>query len=191
VELSVASHPSGPDQVHLSLLLAGATYFSGTNARVGLDGFSVCQEWITEWLPKWIRNHWRNSKGTAVANRSLWNALVEIVKRVKKVKWTWLKGHSGVLLNECADMLATKGVNNEQPPALVQYLVPTGEDTDTEVYELKDCHGDLRTESTHVMKEGDNLVEHLSREPTSDELEPEDLPGRAATTSSLEESINE
>jgi ribonuclease HI len=58
---------------------------------------------------------------------------VEVVKRMRKVN-----GHSGILLNECADMLATKGVNNEQPPALVQFLVPMGEDTNAKVYELRD-----------------------------------------------------
>jgi ribonuclease HI len=93
---------------------------------------------ITEWLPKWVRNHWRNSNGAPVANKSLWDALVEVVKQTRKVEWTLVKGHSGILLNACGDRLATKGVNNEQPPALVQYLVPMGEDINAKVYELRD-----------------------------------------------------
>jgi ribonuclease HI len=63
---------------------------------------------------------------------------MEAVSWMRKIEWSWVKGHSGILLNERADMLATKGVNNEQPPALVQHLVPMGEDTNEQVYELKD-----------------------------------------------------
>jgi ribonuclease HI len=67
---------------------------------------------ITEWLPNWIRNNWGISAKTAVANKSLWQALMTAVGRMRKVEWSWVKGHSGYLLNECVDMLATKGVNN-------------------------------------------------------------------------------
>jgi ribonuclease HI len=54
------------------------------------------------------------------------------------IEWSWVKAHSGILLNECADTLATKGVNNEPSQGLVQYLVPIGEDTDNREYEMKD-----------------------------------------------------
>jgi hypothetical protein len=54
------------------------------------------------------------------------------------VQWTWVKAHAGFLLNECADMLTTKGVRNETPPANVQFLHPLNEDTDTEEYTFRD-----------------------------------------------------
>jgi hypothetical protein len=46
-------------------------------------------------------------------------ALMSAVTRIRKIESSWVKGHSGVLLSEWADMLATKGVMNEQPPASV------------------------------------------------------------------------
>jgi hypothetical protein len=49
---------------------------------------------------------------------------------MKRVEWTWVKAHAGFLLNECADMLATKGVRNETLPASVQYLHAINEYTD-------------------------------------------------------------
>jgi ribonuclease HI len=52
------------------------------------------------------------------------------------MEWSWVKGHSGYLLNECADMLETKGVNNEVPFSKVQYVHPINEDTDEQVYEF-------------------------------------------------------
>jgi hypothetical protein len=96
------------------------------------------------------------------------------VGRMLKVEWSWVKGHSGYLLDECADMLATKGVNNETPYSNVQYLHPINEDTDTEVYVLREGEetsvgnwkGDTLPEHTYVMKDGENLQEYLSREPT-------------------------
>jgi ribonuclease HI len=93
---------------------------------------------ITEWLPGWIARKWKNSQGAQVANRSLWEKLVTESNRMATVRWSWVKAHAGYLLNECADMLATKGVRNETPPVRVQYLHPINEDTDTTEYTFRD-----------------------------------------------------
>jgi ribonuclease HI len=93
---------------------------------------------VTEWLVGWIARSWRNSQGAQVANRSLWQKLVEAMNRMAIVQWTWVKAHAGYLLNECADMLATKGVRNETPPARVQFLHPINEDTDMEAYAFQE-----------------------------------------------------
>jgi hypothetical protein len=146
------------------------------HAWVSTDSLYVKKR-ITEWLPGWTRNNWRNSNGAAVANKTLWQALLGMVGRMRKIKWSWVKAQSGILLNECADILRTKGVANEQPPALVQYLVPMGEDTDCTEYEIREgeaalqdvWRGDERPERTYVMKDGDNLADYLASDPTSDE----------------------
>jgi ribonuclease HI len=91
---------------------------------------------ITEWLRGWISHGRKNSAGERVANQSLWSALLREVDRTERMEWTWVKGHSGFLLNECADMLATKGVKNETPPAKVQFLHAINEDTDGKKYEF-------------------------------------------------------
>jgi ribonuclease HI len=41
---------------------------------------------ILEWLPHWIRNHWQTSNGGAVANRTMWETLLEEVSRMRKVE---------------------------------------------------------------------------------------------------------
>jgi ribonuclease HI len=48
---------------------------------------------MTEWLPKWQSNGWRNSKKESVANRDLWERLVELAA-VRAVTWRWVKGHA-------------------------------------------------------------------------------------------------
>jgi hypothetical protein len=55
---------------------------------------------ITEWLPGWVRNKWRNSNKTPVANKTLWQKLLEMVRRHRKIEWSWVKARSGILLNE-------------------------------------------------------------------------------------------
>jgi len=60
------------------------------------------------WWRKWRANGWTNSKKEPVANRDLWEPLVELATR--DVTFRWVKGHSGVSLNEVADRLANAGM---------------------------------------------------------------------------------
>jgi ribonuclease HI len=102
--------------------------------RILQEGMHVCvstdsayvKKGITEWIPKWVLNRWCNSKGVAVANKTLWQELIVVTKRIHMIEWSWVKVYRGILLNECADMVATKGVKNEQPPAIAQFAVPMG-----------------------------------------------------------------
>jgi ribonuclease HI len=61
-------------------------------------------------MPKWKKNGWRNSKKAGVANKSLWLALDAAVARHRRIEFTWVKAHSGLIHNEIADTLATRGV---------------------------------------------------------------------------------
>ncbi len=47
----------------------------------------------------------KNSKKEEVANRDLWERLLELVKS-HQVDWVWVKGHAGHLENERCDELA-------------------------------------------------------------------------------------
>lgn len=60
------------------------------------------------WWRKWQANGWKNSKKEPVVNRDLWEPLV--VAASTGVKFRWVKGHSGVDLNEVADRLANAGM---------------------------------------------------------------------------------
>jgi ribonuclease HI len=143
----------------------------GMHVWVSTDSAYV-KRGITEWLPGQIKNGWKDAKCASVSNQTLWNALITAVGRMPKVEWSWVKGRGGYLLNECADMLATKGINNDAPYSNVQYLPQIDEDTDTQVYELRDgeetrvgdWNGDTLPACTYVMKDGDNSQECLSRE---------------------------
>jgi ribonuclease HI len=60
---------------------------------------------MTEWIEGWRRKGWKNSKKEEVANRDLWERLLELAKQ-HQIDWVWVKGHDGHPENERCDELA-------------------------------------------------------------------------------------
>ena len=46
------------------------------------------------WYEKWRENGWLNHLGEPVANRDLWERLLEATERHREVRWRKVKGHS-------------------------------------------------------------------------------------------------
>jgi ribonuclease HI len=60
------------------------------------------------WWQGWQRRNWKNSQNKPVANRDLWEPLMELaVSSESNVTWRWVKGHSGDPWNDRVDELAT------------------------------------------------------------------------------------
>jgi ribonuclease HI len=60
------------------------------------------------WWQGWQRRNWKNSQNKPVANRDLWEPLIELaVSSESNVTWRWVKGHSGDRWNDRVDELAT------------------------------------------------------------------------------------
>ncbi|MFM5884136.1 MAG: ribonuclease HI [Novosphingobium sp.] len=70
-----------------------------TDSRYVIDG-------ITGWVFGWQKNGWKNAAKKPVANADLWQELLAAV-RPHKIKWVWVRGHSGHAENERADRLAS------------------------------------------------------------------------------------
>ena len=68
---------------------------------------------IKEWLPNWIRRGWKTAAGQPVLNQDLWERLSAQAAR-HKVRWHWVRGHSGVPLNERVDQLARNCLESER-----------------------------------------------------------------------------
>ncbi|AGU49579.1 ribonuclease H RnhA [Variovorax paradoxus B4] len=67
---------------------------------------------ITEWIRGWKAKGWRTSTKQPVKNVELWQKLDKLVAEGGHlIEWRWVKGHSGDIGNERADMLANKGVD--------------------------------------------------------------------------------
>jgi ribonuclease HI len=74
------------------------------------------QKGIHEWIHNWKRRGWRTADNKPVKNDDLWRRLDEARQR-HDVKWHWVKGHAGHELNERADELARKGLNEAREAA--------------------------------------------------------------------------
>ena len=64
---------------------------------------------ITGWMAGWKRNGWKTSDKKPVKNVELWQRLEEAAAR-HQVKWHWVRGHAGDPMNERADELARRGL---------------------------------------------------------------------------------
>ena len=62
---------------------------------------------ITRWMTGWVRKNWRSSTGDPVKNMDLWRRLLD-AEKPHQVEWKWVRGHSGDVMNERADRLATE-----------------------------------------------------------------------------------
>ncbi|HEY5288818.1 MAG TPA: ribonuclease HI [Caulobacteraceae bacterium] len=68
---------------------------------------------ITQWLALWKARGWRTYSKGAVKNEDLWRCLDEAAAR-HTIDWRWVKGHAGHPLNERADALARRGMEETE-----------------------------------------------------------------------------
>ena len=60
------------------------------------------------WWKGWLARGWVNSAKKPVANRDLWEPLIELVQERGDITFRWVKGHSGDEMNDRVDELAVK-----------------------------------------------------------------------------------
>jgi len=73
-----------------------------TDSKYVLDG-------VTKYLENWKLRGWKTSSKKDVKNIDLWKEL-DILLSKHEVEWIWVKGHSGHVENERADILARDGI---------------------------------------------------------------------------------
>ena len=70
------------------------------------------------WWEGWRRRNWRNSAGKPVANRDLWEPLLDLaLDPTRTVRFGWVKGHSGDEMNDRVDELATTAAARQEGEA--------------------------------------------------------------------------
>ena len=69
-----------------------------SDSRYALNGSQT-------WARKWKKNQWRHKAGP-VKNSDLWKQILHAIDQHEDVRYQWVKGHSGVELNEICDRLA-------------------------------------------------------------------------------------
>lgn len=64
---------------------------------------------MTEWIDGWVKRGWKNTQKKPVANRDLWERLLELADQ-HQVEWHWVRGHDGHAENERCDALARAAI---------------------------------------------------------------------------------
>jgi ribonuclease HI len=76
------------------------------------DSTYVVKCFNDRWHVGWLRRGWKNSQGQPVANRDLWEELFALVlPGTRPISFTWVKGHSGDVMNDLVDVLATRAAD--------------------------------------------------------------------------------
>ena len=70
---------------------------------------------ISEWIHGWKKRGWKTADNKPVKNDDLWRRL-DAARSRHDVTWKWVKGHAGHELNERADGLARKGLQDARRP---------------------------------------------------------------------------
>ena len=70
------------------------------------DSTYVVNCFKNSWWTGWRARGWLNSAKKPVANRDLWEPLIDLVEERGDVTFRWVKGHSGHPMNDLVDQLA-------------------------------------------------------------------------------------
>jgi ribonuclease HI len=78
------------------------------------DSTYVVKCFQDRWWAGWHRRGWKNSQGQPVANRDLWEPLLEVALNERRsITFTWVKGHSGDRWNDAVDELALAAAKSQ------------------------------------------------------------------------------
>jgi ribonuclease HI len=60
------------------------------------------------WWEAWMARGWKNSQRKPVANRDLWEPLIDLYRTLGNVTFRWVKGHGADPMNDLVDGLAVE-----------------------------------------------------------------------------------
>ena len=93
------------NRMELRAAIEGLKSFPSASNIVVVSDSRYLISGMTELLPLWQARNWRSSNGPAIRNQALWQELITVSRR-HKVRWRWVRGHSGVPEQESVDRLA-------------------------------------------------------------------------------------
>lgn len=100
------------NRMELTAILEGLKLFpDGVREIVLYTDSTYAMKGATQWVHGWQKNGWKTKTGDVVANRDIWEDLIEVL-REKKVTWQVIAGHAGIPGNERVDVIATSFADN-------------------------------------------------------------------------------
>ena len=87
----------------------------GSDVRLVTDSSYVANAISKGWLAGWQRKGWRTASKQPVANRDLWERMIQEIARHRRVHPELVRGHAGHEANERADVLAVEAARVAEP----------------------------------------------------------------------------
>ena len=102
-------------RMELTAVLDALRHLDGAVAVVS-DSTYVVNCFRDRWWEGWLTRGWKNAKKEPVANRDLWEPLIELYRpRAEELSFRWVKGHGGDEWNDVADRLAVEASHTGRP----------------------------------------------------------------------------
>ncbi|HET9732606.1 MAG TPA: ribonuclease H [Acidimicrobiales bacterium] len=101
-------------RMELTAVLEALRHFDQGDVNVVSDSTYVVNCFRDRWWEGWLRRGWRNSANKPVANRDLWEPLVDLYRREQaRLSFRWVKGHGGDPMNDLVDRLAVEAATTQ------------------------------------------------------------------------------
>tara|TARA_B100000131_G_scaffold303414_1_gene327450 strand:- start:3622 stop:4065 length:444 start_codon:yes stop_codon:yes gene_type:complete len=97
------------NRMEMLAVIEGLKYLKNYSSVIIHTDSKYVLEGITNWITNWKQNNWKSSNKKDVKNKDLWIELDALVNKFK-IEWKWVKGHSGNVENDIADLLATTAI---------------------------------------------------------------------------------
>ena len=97
------------NRMEMLAVIEGLKYLKNYSSIIIHTDSKYVLEGITNWITNWKQNNWKSSNKKDVKNKDLWIELDTLVNKFK-IEWKWVKGHSGNVENDIADLLATTAI---------------------------------------------------------------------------------
>ena len=101
-------------RMEIRAALEAVTALSGPLLVVS-DSTYVVNCFRDRWWDGWLRRGWLTSAKKPVANRDLWEPLINAVVERGDIAFHWVKGHSGHEMNDFVDSLAVEASQRAAP----------------------------------------------------------------------------
>ena len=106
-----AAHTTN-QRMEITAVLEALRANDGGDIEIVSDSTYVVKCFNDRWHVGWRRRGWKNSQGQPVANRDLWEPLLDLaLDGSRRIHFTWVKGHSGDRMNDFVDALATRAAD--------------------------------------------------------------------------------
>ena len=114
--LTGGEYPTTNNRMELMAALEGLRATpEGSDVELVTDSSYLANAIAKGWLDGWQRKGWRTASKQPVANRDLWERMIQELARHGRVRPTLVRGHAGHPVNERADRLAVEAALDAQP----------------------------------------------------------------------------